>query len=217
MNDPPARVGGRTESGAPPGAAPRARAGATIGVVVPIRAFALGKARLAGHLDDAARTALARRMADRVLDAAGDDPIAIVSDASEVRDWAATRGASVIADPGSLDEAARAGVAWAEAHGLGRVVVVHADLPRARTLAPLTRDGRLAIVTIVPCHRDDGTPAMSLPVPLPPDFSFAYGPGSFRAHARAARRAGLAVRVVRDADLGFDVDVPDDLDVLSRA
>jgi 2-phospho-L-lactate guanylyltransferase len=184
---------------------------------VPVRAFALGKARLASRLDDDARTALARRMADRVLDAVGDHPVAVVSDAPEVREWAQARGASVLGDPGSLDGAARAAVAWADAQGLRRVVIVHADLPRAQTLAPLTRDGSLPIMAVVPCHRDDGTPAMSLPLPLPSGFSFAYGPGSFRAHVASARRAGLAVRVVRDADLGFDVDVPDDLDVLSRA
>jgi 2-phospho-L-lactate guanylyltransferase len=186
-------------------------------VVVPVRAFALGKARLAGRLDDDARSALARRMADRVLDAAAAHPVVVVSDAPEVRAWAQARGASVLDDPGSLDGAASAGVAWAEAQGLRRAVIVHADLPRARTLAPLARDGSLPIVVVVPCHRDDGTPAMSLPLPLPPGFSFSYGPGSFRAHVASARRAGLAVRVVRDPDLGFDVDVPEDLDVLSRA
>ena len=40
---------------------------------------------------------------------------------------------------------------------------------------------------------------------------FAYGPGSFRRHAAEARRLGLGLRVVRDRDLAFDVDLPDDL------
>ena len=40
------------------------------------------------------------------------------------------------------------------------------------------------------------------------DFKFAYGPGSFRRHAAEARQRGLAVRVVRDRDLAFDVDSP---------
>ncbi len=42
-------------------------------------------------------------------------------------------------------------------------------------------------------------------------FAFAYGPGSFRRHAAEARRLGLGLRVVRDPDLAFDVDVPADL------
>ena len=50
-----------------------------------------------------------------------------------------------------------------------------------------------------------------LSVPTAVDFRFAYGPGSFRRHAVESRRLGLGLRVVRDHDLAFDVDVPDDL------
>jgi 2-phospho-L-lactate guanylyltransferase len=46
-------------------------------------------------------------------------------------------------------------------------------------------------------------------------FSLAYGPGSFRRHAAAGHAAGLAVRVVRDPALGFDVDLPADLAALT--
>jgi 2-phospho-L-lactate guanylyltransferase (CobY/MobA/RfbA family) len=42
-------------------------------------------------------------------------------------------------------------------------------------------------------------------------FVFAYGAGSFRRHAAAARAAGLAFRVRRDRSLGRDVDAPEDL------
>ncbi len=184
-------------------------------VVVPLRAFGAGKARLAGRLDGDARARLGRCMAERVIAAAGGLDIAVVSDAPEVCDWAAGLGHTVLADPGSLDGAATVGARWAAGAGFRRLVVVHADLPRARSVAPLLHDGGLPIVTLVPCHRDDGTPALSVPVPLPVGFRFAYGPGSFRRHAAVARAAGLAVRVVRDPDLGFDVDVPDDLDALT--
>src|SRR5262245_23874253 len=49
------------------------------GVAIPIRAFALGKARLAEHLADGERAEHARRWADRVADAAGALPVVIVS------------------------------------------------------------------------------------------------------------------------------------------
>ena len=62
----------------------------------------------------------------------------------------------------------------------------------------------------MPCHRDDGTPVLSLPTAAT-GFVFAYGPGSFRRHAAAARGAGLAFRVCRDPRLGRDVDAPEDL------
>jgi len=186
-----------------------ARVGVDAGVVVPVRAFALGKARLADALDDATRSALARRWADAVLDAAADLPVVVVSSDPEVRDWAAARRATVIDDPGSLDAAADAGRAEIAGRGCSRVVVAHADLPHARSFAALVRDGSRPLLAIVPCHRDDGTPVLSLPTDAP--FTFAYGPGSFRRHVAEARARGLGVRVVRDPDLAFDVDVPDDL------
>src|ERR671910_2052561 len=179
------------------------------GVVIPVRAFALGKARLAAQLDDANRADLARKLADRVGAAAGELPTVVVSSASDVRDWARGRGLEVVDDPGTLDDAAATGRAWVRAHGCARALIAHADLPLARSLAPLARDGGSPIVAVVPCHRDDGTTVISVPVDVP--FRFAYGPGSFRRHAAEARRLDLGFRVVRDAELAFDVDVPDDL------
>jgi 2-phospho-L-lactate/phosphoenolpyruvate guanylyltransferase len=189
-----------------------------VGVVIPVRAFALGKARLAADLGGAARAELGRQLADRVAAAAGELPAVVVSGADDVRDWARARGLDVVDDPGSLDGAAAAGRTWVEGRGCTRAMIVHADLPLARTLTPLARDRGRPIVAGVPCHRDDGTTVLSVPVDAP--FRFAYGPGSFRRHAAEARRLRLGFRVVRDADLAFDVDVPDDLNrlgVLSSA
>jgi 2-phospho-L-lactate guanylyltransferase len=190
---------------------------ARAGVVIPIRAFVVGKARLATTLDDAPRAELARRMADQVVEAAGDLPVVVVSSAPEVRGWARDRGVTVLEDPGDLDGAAASGAAWYADRGFGRVVVAHADLPRAPAggLVRFAADGDRPIAAIVPCHRDDGTPVLAVPVTA--RFPFAYGPGSFRRHAALARATGWAVRVVRDPDLAFDVDLPVDLATLSGA
>ena len=188
---------------------------ARAGVVIPIRAFAVGKARLAATLEAAPRAELALRMADQVLRAARPLPVVVVSSAREVRDWAATFGVPVLDDPGDLDAAATAGIAWCAERGLARAIVAHADLPRAPAggLVRFAEDGDRSIVTAVPCHRDDGTPVLAVPVPA--GFRLAYGPGSFRRHVARARAVGLAVRVVRDPDLGFDVDLPADLATLT--
>jgi 2-phospho-L-lactate guanylyltransferase len=185
------------------------------GVVIPIRAFALGKARLADELGPVERADLGRRLADRVATAAAPFDTVVVSSDTAVRAWAAARGLTVIDDPGNLDAAAAAGCAALRARGLVRGVIAHADLPRASSLANVARDGSLPVAALVPCHRDDGTPVLSLPLQV--DFRFAYGPGSFRRHAAIARELDLAVRVVRDADLAFDVDTPDDLTLLRAA
>src|SRR5207244_4381634 len=136
-------------------------------------------------------------------------PVAVVSSAREVRAWAASFGLVLLDDPGSLNQAAAAGVGWAASQGIARAVVAHADLPLATTLAPLARDGSLPVVAAVPCHRDDGTPVLSIPTASP--FAFAYGPGSFRRHAAEARRRRLGFRVVRDPSLAHDLDIPADL------
>jgi 2-phospho-L-lactate guanylyltransferase len=190
---------------------------ARAGVVIPIRAFVVGKARLSSTLPDVPRAELAQRMADRVLGAAGTLPVVVISSADEVRGWARGRRVAVLDDPGDLDAAAAAGVAWCAARGLARAIVAHAGLPRAPEagLVRFARDGTRPIVSAVPCHRDDGTPVLSVPVGAP--FVFAYGPGSFRRHAAHARAAGLGFRVVRDPELGFDVDLPSDLVALGEA
>ena len=179
-------------------------------VVIPIRSFEAGKSRLGTELDAGRRAELLRAMAENVVTAAGSMRVAVVSNAGEVRRWAAELGLTVIDDPGTLNLAAAAGLGWADVAGFDRVVVAHADLPLATSLAPMAADGRRPVVTAVPCHRDDGTPVLSLPTTAT-NFVFAYGPGSFRRHAAAARAAGLAFRVRRDGRLGRDVDAPEDL------
>jgi 2-phospho-L-lactate guanylyltransferase len=202
---------------------PSSRAGA--GVVIPVRSFTFGKSRLAGAFGTGSSAttnheAFVRGLADRAVDAAGLRRTAIVTSAPEVRDWATGRDLFVIPDPGSLDGAAAAGRAWAADQGLARVVVVHADLPDIVSLDSVAGDGATPVAVIVPCHRGDGSPVVSVPVdrlPGRPPFEFSYGPGSFARHCSAAQRAGLEVRVVVDDAMGFDIDGPDDLAiVLSR-
>jgi 2-phospho-L-lactate guanylyltransferase len=167
---------------------------------------------LSDALHHDARAALALRLADTVVRAAEQVPVVIVTSAPEVERWARDRGLEVAPDPGSLDAAAASGVAALSGVGVQRAVVAHADLPFVTSFRSVTRDAERPIAVLVPDQRDDGTPVLSLPTEVP--FTFAYGPGSFRRHLHAARAAGLAVRVVRDAGLAFDVDTVDDLQVL---
>ncbi len=183
------------------------------GVVVPVRAFTLGKLRLATHLDEASRRELARDWATTVVRAAAPMPVVVVTSDPEVVTWAAAQGAHVVDDPGTLDGAAEAGRVALAALGCTRVVVAHGDLPLARSFDPVLADVPDDAIAIVPCHRDDGTTVLSIPAASP--FPFAYGPGSFARHVAAAQAQGREVRVVRDADLAFDVDVPSDLERLN--
>lgn len=176
-------------------------------VLVPVKAFRLAKARLATTLPADERAALARRMADHVLDAAAPLPTAVVCDDDQVARWAASRRAIVLLEPGrGLNGAVEAGVTQLEAAGATEIVVVHGDLPLAEGIAGLAGHGG---ITLVPDHRDDGTTVVCLPAGA--GFRFSYGPGSFRRHVAEAERLGLSLRVVREPGLRLDVDVPDDI------
>jgi 2-phospho-L-lactate guanylyltransferase len=142
-----------------------------------------------------------------VVAAAAPLPVSVVCDDDEVARWARKVGAAVLWRPGrGLNQAVHDGVTALAASGYRRVVVAHADLPRATSLAWVAA---FPGITIVPDRRDDGTNVLSLPTDA--GFQFSYGAGSFRRHAAEGRRLGLAVRVVREPELGWDVDVPGDL------
>jgi 2-phospho-L-lactate guanylyltransferase len=176
-------------------------------VLVPVKAFADAKLRLAPALPAEERSRLAQEMAAHVLDAARPLPVAVVCDDASVADWARRNGALVVWEPGrGLNGAVQAGVERLGSAGAQRVVVAHADLPLA---GPLAWASRFPGVTLVPDRRDDGTNVAC--VPTSAGFTFSYGPGSFQRHGAEALRLGVGLRVVREPLLGHDVDVPADL------
>lgn len=181
-------------------------------VVVPVKDFSLAKVRLAPELGPAERRDLARRMATVVVRAAAPLPVCIVCDSDEVRTWAGHEGARVIWTPGlGLNGAVQAGVARLADEGVETAIVAHSDLPLAISLEWVSSTPG---VTIVPDRRDDGTNVIA--VPTAAGFGFSYGPGSFAAHRAEAERLGLPLRIVNDARLGWDVDVPADLTLPAR-
>lgn len=178
-------------------------------MVVPVKAFSRAKARLADVLSPPERAELARSMATTVVGAAAPLPVVVVCDDDEVRAWAEELDVEVLWTPGlGLNGAVAAGIAHLAARGVERAVVAHADLPRARDLAWVADVA--ADVAIVPDRHGDGTNVMALPTGA--GFELAYGPGSCAAHRAEAERLGLAVEVVVDPALGWDVDRPEDLE-----
>jgi 2-phospho-L-lactate/phosphoenolpyruvate guanylyltransferase len=184
-------------------------------VLVPVKSFADAKVRLASALGPADRARLARDMATAVVLASAPLPVAVVCDDRDVATWGRRHGALVVWEPGrGLNGAVEAGVEQLGRAGVRRVVVAHGDLPRAAGLAALAGEAGEAGVLLVPDRRRDGTNVVSIPTGA--GFRFSYGPGSFARHQAEALRLGLALTVVDDPLLAFDVDVPDDLDALSH-
>lgn len=178
-------------------------------MLVPVKDFRQAKARLAGHLTPAERHELAEAMAARVLAAGTRQPTYVVCDDVAVERFAHEHGALPILRRGyGLNGAVTSAVDELAAAGYEQVVVIHSDVPLA-TAAALTALAGWSGVTLVPDRRDDGTNVAV--VPASAGFRFAYGAGSFRRHGAEAIRLGLPLRVVRSPELGWDVDLPDDL------
>ena len=181
-------------------------------MLIPLKGFASAKARLAEAVEASDRARLARRMAATVVQAAAPLPVWVVCDDPEVSAWALRQGAGVCWRRASgLNGAVTAGVRFLTAEGYDRVVVAHADLPRARSLHPVLAHPPASVVIAPDRHRDGSNVVV---VPTDASFQFAYGPGSFAAHTAEAQRLGLEVVVVDDPDLAWDVDVPADLPAL---
>lgn len=176
-------------------------------VLIPVKAFAEAKLRLAPALTSEERAALARAMAGCVVAAAAPLPVAVVCDDAEVAEWATALGVDVVWAPQrGLDGAVTFGVAALADSGADRVIVAHSDLPHASGLAHVADfDG----ATFVPDRANDGTNVACIPARC--GFTFSYGPGSFRRHVAEARRLDLPVRVSRRRSLQRDIDLPDDL------
>ncbi len=182
-------------------------------VLVPVKSFSEAKRRLGRALDGAARAALARATAERVLAAARPLPVAVVCDDNEVARWARAEGALVVWEPGrGLNGAVEAGVERLRSAGVTRVIVAHSDLPRALELAPV---GESEGITLVPDRFGNGTNVIALPTDS--GFQFSYGPGSFARHRAEAVRLGLPLRVLDRPDLAWDIDEPADVVPVPRS
>jgi 2-phospho-L-lactate/phosphoenolpyruvate guanylyltransferase len=180
-----------------------------VGVVVPVKAFSRAKQRLAPALTERARADLARWCATRVVAASAPFAVHVVCDDPDVRTWAEGEGTRVIWCPGTgLNLAVRTSLDTLATEDYSVIMVVHGDLPLARRLDHVVTEGA---VCLVPDHRGDGTNVLAVPGTIARSFAPQYGRGSFRRHVREALGLGASVRVLRDANLGRDLDTPADL------
>ncbi len=117
---------------------------------------------------------------------------------------------------GALDQARQAALAA----GAGTLLIVFGDLPLldADDVRNLLR--RDAAVVIAPDRHGSGTNALLLrPHAAGPGehaFRFQFGEGSLDRHVAEAHRLGLDVATSVGAGTAFDLDTPDDLNVLDQ-
>jgi 2-phospho-L-lactate/phosphoenolpyruvate guanylyltransferase len=155
-------------------------------------------------------------MMGRVVSAisgAGVVNVCVVSPDPIVLGEARERGATALRQESrGLNPALEEGRRWAMEGGGSSLLVLPADLPLLDTedvRAVLDEMGEEGSIVISPDVSRSGTNALLL---CPPDvLPFAFGPGSYEAHLRAARERGLYVRICERPHLAFDLDTTEDL------
>jgi 2-phospho-L-lactate guanylyltransferase len=191
--------------------------------ILPVKRFAVAKARLGDDLSAGTRRALAESMVTDVLMAlrrtTAIDEVLIVTSEPAAEAIGHGYGATVLADHDEEGQSAATliGIEHALERGAGRVLLVPGDCP---ALDPAQLTGLLdapAIgpsLTIVPDRHGTGTNALVL---VPPDvIEPAFGEDSRARHEQAAAAAGVPCTVVDVPTLLIDVDTADDLTALRR-
>jgi 2-phospho-L-lactate guanylyltransferase len=182
-------------------------------VVIPVKALAKSKSRLAPELTPLERGALTLAMLEDVLDStlsvAGWDTW-VVSPDEAVLEIAARRGASAIPEEkGPLSQAIRQAEVLAKEREVDALAVVPGDLPllTADTLTAALHT--LGTVVIAPSADRSGT---NLLLRRPPRAIQArFGPDSYQRHLALAQTKGLPVSTVERRELAFDLDHPGDI------
>jgi 2-phospho-L-lactate guanylyltransferase len=184
--------------------------------LIPVKARRVGKQRLARAVSGERRAELIGEMFERVLEAVracpAVDTVAVVTPEPALL----PAGVHVLQDRGrGVNEVVDAAVRQIEARGASRVAVLPADTPNlsAADVSALIAASEPGGLAIAPDHHDLGTNAVCLS--LPTAFRFQYGPGSLARHLAQAVRLGLDAKVVRLPGLCFDVDEPEDLELLT--
>jgi 2-phospho-L-lactate guanylyltransferase len=193
-----------------------------------LRSVAGGKARLGEALDAEEREVLIMGMLRRTLDVlAAWTPCTrthvVTQDLLVGRRFADLTVSAIRQATDGLNDGVTLGVAEALREGARAVLVLPADLPHISTEAldglldgadaALAAGSGRPLVTIAPSDARHGTNALLL---FPPDvITPRFGEHSFEAHVRAAAEAEATLQVVADPALGFDLDTPDDLEMLS--
>ncbi len=205
--------------------------------IVPVKPFSEGKSRLAGYISPQERHTLNCNLFTRTLDAIrladSDAEIVVVSRDNDALDVAARLGGHALAEEQSdplsrvvgpqailatsepqLNAALAQAAHYAVVRGATRILVLPTDMPNltaedVRTIASLR--GRSPQIIIAP-SRDGGTNALMLQPPQA--IPFAFGRDSFQRHRRLAAEADIPVRVVESASLVFDIDLPEDYELV---
>lgn len=195
----------------------------TLWAIVPVKPLKRGKSRLSSILSVTERTTLNQSMLVNTLKTLKSiseiDTVLVVSRDPAALAIARDFDARTVLENGSpeLNTALRRAAMVAKAYYANQILVMPADLPLVKAehikdfLALSDSEPELIIA---PDRRNDGTNALFInPADL---IDFYYGPKSFTKHISAAKLKGATIQIVENEVLGLDLDLPEDLQILTE-
>jgi 2-phospho-L-lactate/phosphoenolpyruvate guanylyltransferase len=184
-------------------------------VVIPCKAFDLGKSRLAPCLEPVSRQELCRSLFVRTLDLAmrafSRQQICVVTNDADAIALARSLSIDCVIDPGQgLNEgleAARRDL-LTTTRAAGAMLVLPIDLPYADEEVVLSFCELDKEVVIAPDEAWTGTNLLRLRGRALTEFVFEFGEGSYERHLAQAKAKRLSLKTIADWRLGFDIDGP---------
>jgi 2-phospho-L-lactate guanylyltransferase len=195
-----------------------------IHIIIPCKALAEGKSRLAPLLSPSERHELCAALLQQTIDVAVEitrpDHIWLTTPDDFAKAVAGKQGINVVADNGTglntALELARAAIHSQAGALKSGLMVLPIDLPLIDYTAIERSITGGAEVVVAADRAKTGTNFLYLEGPAIVRFPFSYGTNSFHRHCESARRRKYRLRIIDDFALAFDLDEPDDLLQLAK-
>jgi 2-phospho-L-lactate/phosphoenolpyruvate guanylyltransferase len=193
-------------------------------IVIPVKAFADAKSRLATILSPTARAELAEALCADIFHTItrvrGVERVIVVSSEARALDWARQRGWHTLVEERQISEAVSVDLAcrYCEKAGVQLLLRIPTDIPLVHSSdieEIFAEQAQSPACVIIPSR--DGTGTNALLRSPPALFPSLFGRDSFPRHIAAARAAGATAKILRNRRIELDLDEPDDLELLRDA
>lgn len=193
----------------------------TLWAIIPVKPLRRGKSRLAGALSEDERAELNRTLLQNTLKTLSDikelEEVLVISRDPQALTIARNYGARTVREDGQpeLNTALKRATVVAQVYATRGVLVLPADLPlitREDVQTLIERAEDPPVVVIAPDRHEKGTNALLIsPSGL---IEYDFGDDSFQRHCDLVRKAGARLEIVNLPNLGLDLDVPEDLELI---
>lgn len=194
----------------------------TFWAIVPVKPLRRGKSRLAQVLSEEERLGLNSQLLVHTVDTLREIPaieqVLVVSRDQSALALARAHGARTVQENGApeLNVALTRATIVAKQYATRGVLIIPSDLPmisKEDVNAMIGMVKEPPVVVVAPDRKREGTNALLVcPVGL---IEYDYGPHSFERHCLRAQEVGARLEICDLPSLALDMDVPEDLELVS--